>query len=96
MLMEKAKEIASNLLGSSNQSEDFKYIILNEYTIERRDCFVFFYESSRYLETKQFEDRLAGNSPILVEKNTGIAHWLGTAEPVDYYIAKFESGVPLE
>ena len=86
-----AEGIATRFLGQPEPDAGFQYVILDDYTIERARCFVFFYESSRYLKSEKFEDRLAGNSPILVEKETGKPHWLGTSRTVEYYIAEFET-----
>lgn len=83
-----AKEVACAFLGAP-ASTDYSFVILDEYTIEHPTCFVFFYESSKYLETDKFEDRLAGNSPILVDRFNSEPQFLGTAEPVEFYINEF-------
>lgn len=88
-----AKQIATDFLGSFPPPEGFSLVILDEYTIERPTCFVFFYESSRFLETGRFEDRLAGNAPILVDRKTRSARSLGTAHPVEHYIAEYEAAM---
>lgn len=85
-----AKKIASEFLGTPPTGSAYSFVILDDYTIERPKFFVFFYESSRYLETGAFEDRLAGNSPILVDRRTGKPLFLGTAEPVEAYLAQYE------
>ena len=85
-----AQKMATDALGNPPIGVEYSFVILTEYTIERPTCFVFFYESSRYLETGAFEDRLAGNAPILVDRRTGELHFLGTAEPVEFYIKEFE------
>jgi len=86
-----AKKIATDFLGEPKAPADYSFVILDEYTIEKPKCFVFFYESSKYLETGMFEDRLAGNAPILVNKITKELLFLGTAEPIEVYIEEFES-----
>lgn len=86
---ESAKKTASVFIGQP-ASESFSYVILDEYAIERPNCFVFFYESSRYLETDRFEDRLVGNAPVLIDRATGAPRFLGTADPVEIYIEQFE------
>jgi hypothetical protein len=92
--LSEAKQLASDFLGTGPLPQGFAYVILDEYTIERPRCFVFFYESSRFLETGRFEDRLAGNAPILVDRKVGIVQPLGTAQPVENYIAEYEAHVP--
>jgi hypothetical protein len=89
--MQTAKQIAIKFLGEPASTADFSFVILDEYTIEKPKCFVFFYESSRFLETDRFEDRLVGNAPILIDRRSGTSQFLGTAEPVENYIERFEA-----
>lgn len=86
-----AMQFANDLLKASPSRKDFSRVILDEYTIERSRCFVFFYESSRFLETKRFEDRLVGNAPILIDRESGAVQYLGTAFPVEKYIEEYEA-----
>ena len=88
-----ARNIAEDFLGALPTPKDFSYVILDEYTIERTRCFVFFYESSQFIETERFEDRLVGNGPIMVDRKTGTVRQLGTALPVEYYIAEYEASL---
>jgi hypothetical protein len=88
-----AKEIALDFLKKHPAPADFSFVVLDEYTIERPSCFVFFYESSRFLETGRFEDRLAGNAPLLVNRKTKEVHPLGTAHPVEHYISIYEEAL---
>ncbi|QTD45508.1 YrhB domain-containing protein [Ottowia testudinis] len=85
-----AKQIAVNFIGSTSQSCDFNFVIIDEHTIERSGCFIFFYESSKFLKTGKFEDRLVGNSPVLIDRKNGDAKYLGTAMPVESYIYEYE------
>lgn len=89
--MTTAKQIAIKFLGEPAPTAYFSFVMLDEYTIERPKCFVFFYESSRFLNTDRFEDRLVGNAPILVDRCSGVPQFLGTAEPVENYIEEFEA-----
>ena len=59
-----AKNIALTFLGQPSPGADFSFVILDEYVIEREKCFVFFYESGKFLRTGQFEDLVVGNAPI--------------------------------
>lgn len=86
-----AKKVATSFLGCPKEPADYSFVIIDEYTIEKPKCFVFFYESSKFLQTDKFEDRLAGNSPILVNRFTKEAMFLGTSEPVEVYIEEFET-----
>ncbi|AXQ30456.1 hypothetical protein D0B54_18015 [Solimonas sp. K1W22B-7] len=89
---ETAKEIAARFLGQPDASAGYSFVILDEHTIERPTCFVFFYESSRHLETDVFEDRLVGNAPVLVDRKSGEPVALGTGRTAGFYIDLFEAG----
>jgi hypothetical protein len=89
--IEVAKEIATTFLGVPKAPADYSYVILDEYTIEKPTCFVFFYESSKYLATDNFEDRLAGNAPVLIDRVSKEPLFLGTAQPVEVYIEEYEA-----
>ncbi len=59
---------------------------------EYRACWVFFYQSARYLRTGNFLDGVAGNAPILVDRVTGQIHETGTARSIEHYVAEFNAG----
>lgn len=50
----------------------------------------FCFQSREYLETGEFSAQLAGNSPFLVDKDTGEIHELGTAYPIEKYLQDYE------
>jgi hypothetical protein len=56
--------------------------INDELTIERPYGWVFFWDVPGVL--------VAGNSPILVTRTDGVLHPLGSALPVEEYLARFE------
>lgn len=88
-----AKTLSREFLDGAPRPANFSYVILDEYTIERELCFVFFYESSKFLETDKFEDRLVGNGPILVNRHSREVRQLGTALPVESYIEEYERSI---
>ena len=67
-----------------------EFIVLVDSIIELDWGWVFFYNSSRYLESGDFRDALAGNAPYLVNRSTGDIRETGTAHPIEYYIDKYE------
>ena len=67
-----ARQAAEVFLNSLPQPEGFSYVLLDDDVITRNRCFVFFYESSMHLEINRFEDRLVGNGPILVIRESGV------------------------
>ncbi|MGR2855596.1 hypothetical protein FY046_06010 [Erwinia sp. 1181_3] len=50
----------------------------------------FCFQSREYLETGEFSAQLAGNSPFIVDKDTGDVHELGTAYPIEKYLQDYE------
>lgn len=64
-------------------------LIENE-TIEKPFGWIFFYNSKKYTDTGDIKYMLAGNAPIILDKNTGKIHETGTAYPVEYYIEEYE------
>ncbi|MCK1069403.1 YrhB family protein [Pluralibacter gergoviae] len=50
----------------------------------------FYYQSREYLETGDFSSQLAGNSPFIIDKDTGELYELGTAYPIEKYLQDYE------
>ena len=74
---------------SKKMRPEDKPVIVHALTMERDFGWVFFYESERYFVTNETIDRLAGNAPFLVDKQTGLLHSLGTGKPVEEYIQSY-------
>ncbi|GKX55260.1 hypothetical protein SOASR030_13720 [Leminorella grimontii] len=51
-------------------------------------CFCF--QSRKYLETGDNSALLAGNTPFIIDKNSGEIHTLGTAYPLEAYLQMYE------
>jgi len=68
-------------------SEDF---ILNPNPIHEGEYgWVFGYQHREFLQTGEISAALAGNAPLLIDKNTTQLHTLGTAHPVEYYVKNY-------
>lgn len=50
----------------------------------------FCFESKEYLETGLISCRLAGNSPFIIDKDSGEIFTLGTARPLENYLQDYE------
>jgi hypothetical protein len=75
--------------------DDDEIIILDNETIEKPWGWVFFYTSKKWHETNDITYAIAGNAPVIVEKDTGKLFITGTAYPIDHYIYNYEkSGDP--
>jgi len=55
-------------------------------------CWVFFWNSRRYLETRSREDAVAGNAPVVVMKESGRAYLTGTTFPLEHYLDQLRPG----
>ena len=86
-----AKKAAHSYLNSrSDLKRDFTLVIVDEYTIEKEYGYIFFYDSSKHIETGDVEYALAGNAPILIDKLTGCLYVTGTAYPIEHYLENYE------
>jgi hypothetical protein len=68
--------------------------IVQEHTLTKPYGWVFVYQSRAFLASGRFEDRYAGNGPILVDRIDGEIRVFGTAHPVEYYLAEYEARIP--
>jgi len=50
----------------------------------------FYFQSKAYLETGDFSSQLVGNSPFIIDKDSGEIHELGTAYPIEKYLQDYE------
>jgi hypothetical protein len=55
---------------------------------------VFFWQSKRFLETRNTIDRLVGNGPVLVDRFNGELRVTGTAHPIEHYLKEYEATLP--
>lgn len=88
--------IQAQVLAESHISQiagsEISFAILDARTVERPFGWVFFYQSRRYLETRDPSEVLAGNAPLIVDRLTGEITETGTAYPLDYYLSRYEAG----
>lgn len=86
-----AHTLVTAKINANYDIDDDDLIIIDDLTIEKDYGWIFFYNSKRYLETEDISYLIAGNSPILVEKEHGSIYELGTAFPVDEYLEHYET-----
>jgi hypothetical protein len=89
---EEARQRVSRYLGRPDpyQAEPIELVIVE--TMERPWGWVFFYDSEAHVRSGAFDDMIAGNGPILVERESGRLFLTGTAESTEHYITLFEQG----
>jgi hypothetical protein len=69
-------------------------VVVTEHTLKRPYGWVFFYDSRAYLASGKTSDMVAGNAPILVDRVDGEVRVTGTAQPLESYLTRYESGLP--
>jgi hypothetical protein len=84
-------------LGELKKMENAQYpddkctlIIVEGETIEKDFGWVFFYNSKEFLEDHNLSYMLAGNAPIIIDRQDGSVHKTGTAHSIDFYIKEYE------
>lgn len=87
-----ARELASKHVATASADLEHgdELVIVDDATLEREWGWVFFYTSRLWLATGDLRYALGGNAPLLVERESGALHVLGTAHPVEAYVAAFE------
>jgi len=97
MTFEEARKLVKNKINLPDPCWPDKpeMVVVDENTIEKSWGWVFFYESSLYLESKNISDALAGNAPLIVNKDTDEIFETGTAYPLEQYIQEYEDNIGL-
>ncbi len=65
------------------------FVIVEEATLEEDFGWVIFYDSRLHHERGLFRYAIAGNAPLIVERNTGRILETGTAYPIEYYLTAY-------
>ena len=89
MARDEAAAIAERFLNDRYQDPDDHLVVLADAAVEKPYGWVFFYQSRRYLDTRDFLHRLVGNGPVVVLRD-GTVHTLGSALEPEQEIRVFE------
>ena len=84
-----ALEIVSKKLKEMSPSDD-TFVCDDTGTIEKPFGWVFFYNSKTYLETGEIRYALAGNGPVIVNKETGSVDFFGTSRSPLAIVEEYE------
>lgn len=90
---EQARELALKEILRHWDIEDDEPLIVDEETIEEDFGWVFFYQSKIFLETRIFSYALAGNAPIIVNRNDGSLEVTGAARDIEDYLEEYRKGL---
>lgn len=88
----KESEIEMNRFGSANpgyENPNIELVILHEQTREYDFGWVFFYDSKQHMETQDVKYALAGNAPMIVDRNSGELVVTGTSHGIEWYINNY-------
>ncbi|MDB4946731.1 MAG: hypothetical protein JWP97_6265 [Labilithrix sp.] len=85
-----ARQKIANLLVEWGRHVEGGLALVEEMTLEKPYGWVFFYNSRRYVETRDIFQSVAGNGPVVVLAATGEAVRLGSARRPEEEIAAFE------
>jgi hypothetical protein len=84
-----ALELVSELLQPMGNARD-SFVVVDKHTIEKSFGWVFFYQSKRFVETGEFRYRLAGNGPVIVNREREIVEFFGTDRPPQNVSQEYE------
>jgi len=85
-----ATTIAKRYITELNLTSDIQCSLI-ETPIEAGEfCYVFGYQSSKYLETRDFQYSLAGNAPVIIDRKTSECIITGTAQSAKFYLENYE------
>ena len=91
--LQTAKKLVEEEINISYNYEGDTLVVLDEQTVEREYGWIFFYTSRRLIETGDPSYLVAGNAPIVVNRQTGKLTYLGTAEPFENYLRRYEASI---
>jgi hypothetical protein len=88
---EEARKLVDQYLASRASSrDDDPRVVWDEQTEEYPKCWVCYWVSKKYLETRDRQYRLGGNYPIIVDKVDGALYLTGF-RPVEEYVELFNT-----
>lgn len=72
-----------------SDNED-KLVVIEDSIIEKPYGWVFIYNSKKFIDTGNIFLSLSGNGPVIVEKDTGQIHQLGSSLSIENAIKDYE------
>ncbi len=84
-----AMALVTAALSEKDIPED-SLVIDEEATIDTDFGWIFFYNSKKFLETKDFQNRVAGNGPIFVNRRDATIKFCGSGTPLDVLLSEYK------
>lgn len=85
-----ARQKITMLLGEWGRNVEGGLVLVEEVTLTKPYGWIFFYNSRRYMDTRDIFHAIAGNGPVVILADTGEVVTLGTALRSEEEIALFE------
>ncbi|ODS23023.1 hypothetical protein AB835_11075 [Candidatus Endobugula sertula] len=86
MKLSEARKIVEREILSSQP----ECAIIESATLEYSSCFVFYYQSKKFIETENFDEMLVGQGPVFVSRDNGEVYETGSAYSTEHYLKAFE------
>jgi Immunity protein 35 len=84
-----AVEIVLKKLEQMSSSAD-PFVVIEKSTLEKSFGWIFFYNSKKFVETGESRYRLAGNGPVIVNKQNGLVEFFGTSKRLQEIVEDYE------
>lgn len=84
-----ARKIAQEEISRMNGRSLTECALMDDQTIEFQYGWVFFYQSKKFLETKDMNFMVGGNAPFIIDKHDSSLNVTGTGQDIDYYIEEY-------
>ena len=84
-------EEAHKLVQKEIETLDGDFSVMKEETKEYEKCFVIYYQTKKYIETKQLVYMSIGNGPVFVSKESKKVFRTGSAFPEEVYLKSFNT-----
>ncbi len=88
---DEARALVEKAIADANL--DIETTVLEEETLSHEWGWVFFYQSTEFLETGCPSAQLLGNAPFIVNRTTGEIVPTGTALPIEEYIKSYSASL---
>ncbi len=88
--IQSAKDKVSKILAGMCPAGD-RWSVQDDRTIERPFGWIFFYNSEKFLTTKNVIHSLAGNGPVFVNRKTGEISVFGSTPPLAAILTEYET-----
>jgi ribosomal protein L7/L12 len=82
---------ARKIFEQEVMASKFDCVLVEGATREYPCCFVFIYQSKKFVETGDFGQMLVGQGPVLISREDGRVFETGSAFPIDHYVKAFEA-----